>query len=46
MASVAHDLDVSDQMIYSWRKQDRITSQLAGIQHKIDATQADYEQVR
>ena len=24
VASVAHDLDVSDQTIYSWRKQDRI----------------------
>jgi transposase len=24
VASVAHDLDVSDQTVYSWRKQDRI----------------------
>jgi len=24
VATVAHDLDVSDQTIYSWRKQDRI----------------------
>ena len=24
MASVAHDLDVSDQTIYNWRRQDRI----------------------
>ncbi|MCU0299806.1 MAG: transposase [Candidatus Nanopelagicales bacterium] len=24
VASVAHDLDVSDQTIYSWRRQDRI----------------------
>lgn len=24
VASVAHDLDVSDQTIYRWRKQDRI----------------------
>jgi transposase-like protein len=24
VASVAHDLDVSDQTIYTWRKQDRI----------------------
>jgi transposase len=24
VASIAHDLDVSDQTIYSWRKQDRI----------------------
>jgi len=24
VASVAHDLDISDQTIYSWRRQDRI----------------------
>ena len=24
VASVAHDLDVSDQMIFNWRRQDRI----------------------
>ena len=24
VASVAHDLDVSDQTIYNWRRQDRI----------------------
>jgi transposase-like protein len=24
VASVAHDLDVSDQTIYTWRKQDRV----------------------
>ena len=24
VASIAHDLDVSDQTIYSWRRQDRI----------------------
>ena len=24
MAGVAHDLDVSDQTIYNWRRQDRI----------------------
>lgn len=29
VASVAHDLDVSDQTIYTWRKQDRIDRGLA-----------------
>lgn len=24
VASIAHDLDISDQTIYSWRRQDRI----------------------
>ncbi len=24
VASVAHDLDISDQTIYNWRRQDRI----------------------
>lgn len=28
VASVAHDLDVSDQTIYNWRRQDRIDSGL------------------
>lgn len=35
VASVAHDLDVSDQTIYSWRKQDRIDRGLvAGLSTK------------
>ena len=29
VANVAHDLEVSDQTIYSWRKQDRIDRGLA-----------------
>lgn len=29
VAAVAHDLDISDQTIYAWRKQDRIDRGLA-----------------
>ncbi len=29
VATVAHDLDVSDQTIYSWRRQDRVDRGLA-----------------
>ncbi|MFB9315745.1 transposase [Nocardioides plantarum] len=29
VASVAHDLDISDQTIYNWRRQDRIDRGLA-----------------
>ena len=32
IASVAHDLDVSDQTIYNWRRQERIDrSEQAGL---------------
>lgn len=37
VASVAHDLDVSDQSIYHWRRQDRVNAarNLAGFNRKL-----------
>ena len=36
VASVAHDLDVSDQTIYNWRRQDRIDR---GLQPGLSSTE-------
>lgn len=43
VASVAHDLDVSDQTIYNWRRQDRIDrGEIDGLttQEKAELAQA------
>ncbi len=36
VASVAHDLDLSDQTIYNWRRQDRIDR---GLQHGLSTAE-------
>ena len=36
VASIAHDLDVSDQTIYNWRRQDRIDK---GVQPGLTSTE-------
>lgn len=36
VASIAHDLDISDQTIYSWRRQDRIDR---GLQPGLSTTE-------
>lgn len=36
VASIAHDLDVSDQTIYNWRRQDRIDK---GLQAGLTSTE-------